>query len=714
MLNIKKEDALLSDRPIEKFEGVPVAILYYKSGLFWYGSTTKAYNEELRSVGFKSLSEAECFFNSPGIVENFKHLVDTALLSDSVQIKEFVAKDAFCAIRVRCYYSEDDHDIVVCRAILKNISKLTTNYENANKEMALRNLLTFYDHVNLVDVNELFIKRIYTNKSEFFVETNGNSGEYLEKFAQKYIHPDEADEYISHNQPEYLKEQFDKTGKNFIVSYYQVRNIKDEYIWKAFVIVKLLGGKEGLYLSYMRDIDAITEHVLIRHDYVRLFNEMPLAYAVLQVDLDDSKEIADIKCIFMSSRAATFMGVDVDKVLGKSVYIDFDDEHLPIMQCLYEAAYDEKRSKGVYFSKKTNRWINIVVDKGAQKGRCALILEDVTKEKMTTDRLGLESRTDDLIISCTKLLHSGLPHEVAVDNLLKMVGESIEAGRIYIVEKLAENYYSETFEWCNEGVRPVKDRFKNMTGDDILNWEKEYPGAFNIVIDDVETIKEAHPRLYSILASTDTKSIIEMPILDDGQCIGYFGAINHARNKIIDAKLLLETISYFLASEFSRRRLIDELEKKSVYDELCGVKNRSAMEMAFKKLRKKEFTAGVMFADANGLKTVNDTQGHEAGDELLKRICVIMKKRFNRDFVYRAGGDEFVIVVPNMSKEDFESNCEQLKADFDEAEGVSVAVGWSWGANSADIDAIMKTADTIMYEDKALYYKHHNRRRSSD
>jgi diguanylate cyclase (GGDEF)-like protein len=609
---------------------------------------------------------------------------------------------------------EDDPEKIVSMGVLKNISQFPSDYDAAIKEMALGNLLTFYDHVNLLDVNESYIKRIYTHNSEFMLETDGTAQEYLTLFAKKYIHPDEADEYIAHNQPENIKNQIEKAGKNFTVSYYQVKTSSGQYVWKAFVIVKLPSGNEGLYMSYMRDIDAITEHVLIRHDYVRLFNEMPLAYAVLQVEVNDLQEISDIKCIFMSARAATFMGVDVDSVLGKSVYKDFDDDHLPIMKSLYEAAYNGVRTKGIFFSKTTDRWINIVADKGAQRGRCALILEDVTKEKMTTERLGLESRTDDLIITCTKLLHSGLPHEVAVNNLIKMVGESIDAGRIYIVEKVEENVFSETFEWCNEGVESQQGKFRNMSSDDIMNWEKEYPGAFNLVIDDLETIRYTHPRLYNVLSAVDVQSIIEMPINDDGQCIGYFGAVNHSRNKIVDAKQLLETISYFLSSEFTRRRLMNELERKSIYDELCGVKNRSAMEMTFKKLKRKGTSVGVLFVDANGLKVVNDTKGHEAGDELLKRLSLIMKSRFNRDFVYRAGGDEFVVVIPNMTKADFDENCLRLKEDFNNEEGLSVAIGWCWGPDSSEVDSIMKTADTLMYEDKAHYYQQHNRRRSAD
>lgn len=248
----------------------------------------------------------------------------------------------------------------------------------------------------------------------------------------------------------------------------------------------------------------------------------------------------------------------------------------------------------------------------------------------------------------------------------------------------------------------------------MMNWESEYPGAFCLIVDDIELIKYNHQRLYNFLKELEVKSIIEFPILDDGETIGYFGAVNYHRLKNIDSRQLMETVSYFIASEFSRRKLLSELEHKSIYDGLCGIKNRSAMEMTTKKIKRRNYSVGVLYADANGLKVVNDTLGHEAGDALLKGISEIMSRHFDPDDIYRVGGDEFVVILPRVSKEDFIDSCKKLREDFAATQGISVANGWDWGASSTCVDDIMKTADRLMYEDKANYYKKNNRRRSSD
>ena len=63
---------------------------------------------------------------------------------------------------------------------------------------------------------------------------------------------------------------------------------------------------------------------------------------------------------------------------------------------------------------------------------------------------------------------------------------------------------------------------------------------------------------------------------------------------------------------------------------------------------------------------------------------------------------------------DFIDLCASIQKDFEEAEGISVATGWDWGTSSAEISTIMKSADKLMYEDKANYYRKNNRRRSGD
>lgn len=581
-------------------------------------------------------------------------------------------------------------------------------------ENALKTLRSLYDHINLLDVNTLIIKRLYTSDGEVLTAHEQSFPDYIEEFSRLYIHPDDVEEYRKYSDPEKIAKRMNEEKRSFSMAYFRTKAGDGDYVWKAYIVMRPEGTSPGIYLSCVRSVDTETEHILIKNDYVRLFNELPLAYAVLQVDADGPSDIRDIVCIYASNRLAKMMGTDVNSLIGQDVSVKLAEDQADVKRIMYEAAYKGINCRTIFYSRRAEKWFNIVADRAAATGRCAIILEDVTKEHLTTEFIDREWHTDDLIINCTKLLHSGLPHEEAINQLIKLIGEAIRADRIYIIEKEYGGLLKATYEWCNDDILPLFDDMQQIDEEQLLNWETEFPGAFSLVIENTESIQDSHPVLYQKLATYGTNSIVEIPIRDEGSLIGYFGGINFKKVKNIDLKELMETVSYFLSSEFSRRRLLDELEKKSIYDGLCGVKNRSAMEMVIKKYKKRSFSVGVLYADANGLKTMNDTKGHEAGDELLKNISVIMKRRFNRDYVYRAGGDEFVVIVPKMEKNDFFDACKDLVQDFEAAEGISVAIGYDWGANSTDVESVMKSADTIMYEDKANYYRKNNRRRSSD
>ncbi|MCD5447563.1 GGDEF domain-containing protein [Lactobacillus delbrueckii subsp. lactis] len=68
-------------------------------------------------------------------------------------------------------------------------------------------------------------------------------------------------------------------------------------------------------------------------------------------------------------------------------------------------------------------------------------------------------------------------------------------------------------------------------------------------------------------------------------------------------------------------------------------------------------TVGVAFMDLNGLKKANDELGHDAGDKMLIASGNLISQAFGRDYVYRIGGDEFVVLDDQSSQTEFESHC---------------------------------------------------------
>jgi diguanylate cyclase (GGDEF)-like protein len=104
---------------------------------------------------------------------------------------------------------------------------------------------------------------------------------------------------------------------------------------------------------------------------------------------------------------------------------------------------------------------------------------------------------------------------------------------------------------------------------------------------------------------------------------------------------------------------------------------------------------------------MNDDNGHSAGDKLIKDAAAILKEVFPQDEIYRAGGDEFMVLLRDTSLEQLKQYEKTIKEKADKTDNVSFAVGISIEEDSQKIYNAMKAADVNMYEDKKKFYGGH-------
>ena len=83
-------------------------------------------------------------------------------------------------------------------------------------------------------------------------------------------------------------------------------------------------------------------------------------------------------------------------------------------------------------------------------------------------------------------------------------------------------------------------------------------------------------------------------------------------------------------------------------------------------VRQSNQSVGIVFADLNGLKRINDEQGHEAGDAYIQRTANILIDIYGRENIYRSGGDEFMIILVGLSEQEFDDHNKRLAARLGE------------------------------------------------
>lgn len=149
--------------------------------------------------------------------------------------------------------------------------------------------------------------------------------------------------------------------------------------------------------------------------------------------------------------------------------------------------------------------------------------------------------------------------------------------------------------------------------------------------------------------------------------------------------------------------VLDDLEQRGLIDPLTQLLNRRALDRDLVELIR---TSGrndrclvVVMADLEGLKTTNDTYGHSAGDERLRRAAVTLAATLRTgDNVYRIGGDEFVLVMPDLERRDLAD----VLGRVGDATSTALTWGCAWARIMPDVDAEREAARLQELADQRL------------
>ena len=151
-------------------------------------------------------------------------------------------------------------------------------------------------------------------------------------------------------------------------------------------------------------------------------------------------------------------------------------------------------------------------------------------------------------------------------------------------------------------------------------------------------------------------------------------------------------------------------ERIAVTDLLTNLKNRNAYEQILEKYEADHPDyLSCVYADANGLHELNNSQGHQEGDKMLRYVADALVEAFDEGNVYRIGGDEFLV----FTREDENTTAEKAAEAKEKVAraGYHVSIGTASGGRTVPVTFIVKTAEQNMYEDKRQYYMGHGDRR---
>jgi len=154
----------------------------------------------------------------------------------------------------------------------------------------------------------------------------------------------------------------------------------------------------------------------------------------------------------------------------------------------------------------------------------------------------------------------------------------------------------------------------------------------------------------------------------------------------------------------------ESIKQSAEVDELTGVYNRLKLNQVLTQYGQNQLKASIVLFDLDKFKPINDTYGHDVGDEALKRFASVIQENIKgRDYAFRLGGDEFMALLPNTSPKDAHSIAVQIEKQLRMTplmtDNGMIAIECSYGiAYSDDIihtfDELFRNADQSMFAHK--------------
>lgn len=463
-------------------------------------------------------------------------------------------------------------------------------------------------------------------------------------------------------------------------------------------------------------------------DFQAFVDSIDTMTCVISVEMKDDGNYGDIRLVagneaYVQSIELAGNGPQLmsNKFVPNSVYQDYFPKDLNFERVCYRAAVEKAPVHTYVHPDRFDFWFDLYLIPLKSEGNMHYCTySQIVTQSADTKKMSNLSRdiASDVLNTCIKLTNAS-DFKSTLKEVVKDVRENCGAISCCILtvdpithscKVLAEDNDEEHADMTmNSILDEDPDFYENV----VTKWEDTIGGSNCLILkndSEMEYLREKNPVWHESMTSHSVESIVLFPLKFGQELLGYIWAVNFDTGRADQIKQTMELTTHFVSSSISSVQLIKRLKVLSSVDMLTGVLNRNEMNERIDRVVSGEDhmkNLGIVFADINGLKRVNDDQGHFAGDQLLKRAATILKEVFPDCDVYRAGGDEFMIIIPDTNEGELERYCRELKAGDLGFATASFACGSYFVDDSGDIRKAMHIADERMYIDKADFYEDH-------
>ena len=255
-------------------------------------------------------------------------------------------------------------------------------------------------------------------------------------------------------------------------------------------------------------------------------------------------------------------------------------------------------------------------------------------------------------------LGKALTSSLQLDQVLRTIMEKIEeflhpdTWSLLLVDEAKQELYFELA--IGKGAEALKD-VRIRLGQGIAGWAAQHAEA--VIVPDVSKDTRFLAKVDE-KTKTETHSIVAVPVCFRDHCLGVIELVNCIGTDSFNQRdlALLEALADFAAIALENARHVQRIHELTITDDCTSLYNARhlnfILETEIYRSQRYGYEFSLVFVDLDHFKKVNDTYGHLMGSKLLAEIGLVIKAHCRLiDFAFRYGGDEFVVLLPQTSKE---------------------------------------------------------------
>lgn len=318
------------------------------------------------------------------------------------------------------------------------------------------------------------------------------------------------------------------------------------------------------------------------------------------------------------------------------------------------------------------------------------IFTDISTHKI---RLSSKNKAERVLLDCAALLLITNPLETAVQGVLQHLGEFYQADRAYFAKTDDMNsIVISNADWRAPGIPVIEGENHRVESSPLNCWLEGLRKHRVIVFHLLDEMRELFPVKYAVLKEKGVTSFAAVALLDENGMVGYIGLENLRTN--LDNITLLKSLSYFLHNEISKRRMQEQQLFIEEHDPLTGLLNWKSYARRFSQIHPEVISSmGVLVANVNHLRLLNQEYGAAYGDALLKNLARRLQENFPDNYIFRFAGDRFVALCQDITYKAFYAQTGKLQKEIDEEYPGSVAIGSSWSDEDIMPDRLLNCAE---------------------